>query len=95
MEIISIRYCRKKYFHSKLINCQPRITYIMASQVTYCILGTLIKTSFGDIGYFEPKNIQYKKLVNGVIDRLKISLIDGDGNEILSNFKISIVLHVV
>ena len=27
--------------------------------------------SFGDIVYFEPKNIQYKKLVNGVIDRLK------------------------
>ena len=27
--------------------------------------------SFGDIVYFEPKNIQYKKHVNGVIDRLK------------------------
>ena len=51
--------------------------------------------SFSDIAYFEPKNIQYKKLVNGVIDQLKVSLIDGDGNEILSNFKISIVLHIV
>ena len=51
--------------------------------------------SFGDIVYFEPKNIQYKKLVNGVIDLLKVSLIDGDGNEILSNFKISIMLHVI
>ena len=51
--------------------------------------------SFGDIVYFEPKNIQYKKLVNGVIDQLKVSLIDGDGNEISSNFKISIVLHIV
>ena len=51
--------------------------------------------SFGDIIYFEPKTIQYKKLVNGVIDQLKVSLIDGDGNEILSNFKISIVLHIV
>ena len=51
--------------------------------------------SFGDIINFEPKNVQYKKLVNGVIDRLKISLIDGDGNEISSNFKILIVLHVV
>ena len=50
---------------------------------------------FGDIVYFEPKNIQYKKLVNGVTDRLKISLIDGDGNEISSNFRISIVVHVV
>ena len=51
--------------------------------------------SFGDIVYFEPMNVQYKKLVNGVIDQLKVSLIDRDGNEILSNFKISIVLHIV
>ena len=51
--------------------------------------------SFGDIVYFEPKNIQHKKLVNGVIDQLKLSSTDGDGNEILSNFKISIVLHIV
>ena len=51
--------------------------------------------SFGDIIYFEPKDIQYKKLVNGVIDQLRVLLIDGDGNEILSNFKISIVLHIV
>ena len=49
--------------------------------------------SFGDIVYFEPKNIQYKKLVNGVIDQ--VSLIDRDGNEILSNSKISIVLHII
>ena len=51
--------------------------------------------SFGDIVYFESKNIQYKKLVNGVIDQFKVSLIDGDCNEISSNFKMSIVLHVV
>ena len=51
--------------------------------------------SFGDIVYFEPKNVQYKKLVNGTIDQLKVSLIDGNGNEILSNFMLSIVLHVV
>ena len=50
---------------------------------------------FGDIIYFKPKNIQYKKLVNGVIDQLKVSLIDGDDNEILSNFQISIVLHII
>ena len=50
--------------------------------------------SFGDTIYFELKNIQYKMLVNGVIHQLKVSLIDGDGNEILSNFKISIVLHM-
>ena len=51
--------------------------------------------SFGDIVYFEPNNIQYKKLVNGVIGQLKVSLVDGDGNEILSNFKVSIVLHII
>ena len=52
--------------------------------------------SFGDIVYFEPTNVQYKKLVkNEIINQLKVSLIDGDGNEILSNFKISIVLHIV
>ena len=51
--------------------------------------------SFGDIVYFKPKNVQYKKLANGTIDQLKVSLIDGDGNEILSNFKISIVLHII
>ena len=50
---------------------------------------------FGDIVYFEPTNVQYKKLVNGVIDQLKVSLVDGDGNEILSNFKISIVLNII
>ena len=51
--------------------------------------------SYGDIVYFEPTNIQYKKLVNGVIDQLKVSLINGDGNEILSNFKVSIMLHII
>ena len=51
--------------------------------------------SFGNIVYFEPKNIQYKKLVNGVIDQLKVSLINGDKYEILSNFNILIVLHIV
>ena len=45
--------------------------------------------------YFEPTIVQYKKLVNGIIDQLKVSLVDGDGNEILSNFKMSIVLHIV
>ena len=72
---------------NNIFNCKPR-------DVLYT--GYLNKDmSFGDIVYFEPKNIQYKKLVNGVIDQLKVSLIDGDGNEILSDFKISIVLHIV
>ena len=51
--------------------------------------------SFGDIVYFEPTNVQYKKLVNGIINQMKVYLIDRDGNEILNNFKISIVLHIV
>ena len=51
--------------------------------------------SFGDLVYFEPKNVQYKKLVIGTIDQLKVSLVDGDGNEIFSDFKIFIVLHIV
>ena len=51
--------------------------------------------SFGDIVYFEPKNVQYKKLANGTIDQLIVSLVDGDGNEIFSDFKIPIVLHIV
>ena len=50
---------------------------------------------FGDIIYFEPMNVQYKKLVIGIINQLKVSLVNGDGNEILSNFKISIVLHII
>ena len=51
--------------------------------------------SFGDIVYFEPKNVQYKKLVIGTIGQLKVSLVNRDGNEIFRDFKISIVLHVV
>ena len=51
--------------------------------------------SFGDIVYFEPNNGQYKNLVIGTINQLKVLLVDGDGNEIFSNFKISIVLHIV
>ena len=34
----------KKMFSFKIKNCQPLTTYSMASHVTYCILGTLIKT---------------------------------------------------
>ena len=51
--------------------------------------------SFGDIVYFEPMNVQYKNLVIGTINQMKVSLVDGDRNEILSNFKISIVLHII
>ena len=50
----------KKYFHLKLTNCQQRITYSVVNHVTYCTLDTLIKTSFGDIVYFEPKIFNIK-----------------------------------
>ena len=52
----------------------------MANHVMYCILATSIKTYH---------------LVIETIDQLKVLLVDGDGNEILRNFKISIVLHIV
>ena len=51
--------------------------------------------SFGDIVYFEPMNVQYKKLINGTINQLIVSLVNRDGNEIFSDFKISIVLHII
>ena len=51
--------------------------------------------SFGDIVYFEPMNVQYKNLVIGTINQMEVSLVEGDRNEILSNFKISIVLHII
>ena len=96
METISIRYYRKKHFHLKLTNCQPRITCLTASQVNILYTGYHNKDiKFGNIIYIEPMTIEYKKLVNGVIERFKVSLIDGDGNEISSNFKISIVLHII
>ena len=86
----------KKMFSFKInkLSTTDNILNGKSSDVLYT--GYLNKDiSFGDIVYFEPVNIQYKKLVNGVIDQIKVSLIDGDGNEILSNFKISIVLQIV
>ena len=85
----------KKCFHLRLTNCQPTDNILNGKPCDVLYTGYLNKDiSFGDIVYFEPKNVQYKKLANGTIDQLKVSLIDRDGNEILSNFKISIVLHI-
>ena len=86
----------KKMFSFKVnkLSTTDNILNSKSSDVLYT--GYLNKDiSFGDIVYFEPANIQYKKPVNIAIDQLKVSLVDGDGNEILSNFKISIVLHIV
>ena len=77
MKIISICYCRKKKFSFNInkLSTTDNLYNGKSSDILYT--GYLNKDiSFGDIVYFEPKNIQYKKLVNGVIDRLKISLID-------------------
>ena len=86
----------KKMFSFKInkLSTTDNILNGKSSDVLYT--GYLNKDiSFGDIVYFEPANIQYKKLVNGVIDQLKVLLVDGDDNEILSNFKISIVLNII
>ena len=86
----------KKIFSFKINKLSTTDNILNSKPCDVLYTGYLNKDiSFGDIVYFEPKNVQYKKLVNGTIDQLKVSLIDGNGNEILSNFKISIVLHIV
>ena len=86
----------KKMFSFKINKLSTTDNIINSKICDVLYTGYLNKDiSFGDIIYFEPKNIQYRKLVNGVIDQFKVSLIDRDGNEISSNFKISIVLHIV
>ena len=85
----------RKTFSFKINKLPTTDTILNDKRCEVLYTGYLNKNiSFGDIVYFESKNIQYKKLVNGVIDQLKVSLIDCDGNEIFSNFKISIVLHI-
>ena len=86
----------KKMFSFKINKLSTTDNILNGKPCNVLYTGYLNKDiSFGDIIYFEPNNIQYKKLTTGVIDQLKVSLVDGDGNEILSNFKISIVLHVI
>ena len=86
----------KKVFSFKINKLSPTDNILNGKPCNILYTGYLNKDiSFGDILYFEPTNVQYKKLVNGIIGQLKVSLIDGDCNEILSNFKISIVLHIV
>ena len=86
----------KKMFSFKINKLSTTDNILNGRPCNILYTGYLNKAiSFGNIVYFEPKDVQYKKLVNGTIDQLKVSLINGDGNEILSNFKISIVLHIV
>ena len=84
----------KKMFSFKINKLSTTDNILNSKPYNVLYTGYLNKDiSFGDIVYFEPKNVQYKNLVIGTIGQLKVSLVDGDGNEILSNFKISIVLH--
>ena len=86
----------KKIFSFKICKVSTTDNILNGKPCNILYTGYLDKDiSFGDIVYFEPLNVQYKKLVNGVINQLKVSLVDGDGNGILSNFKISIVLHII
>ena len=86
----------KKMFSFKINKLSTTDNILNGKPCNVLYTGYLNKDiSFGDIVYFEPKNVQYKNLVIGTIGQLKVLLVDGDGNEILSNFKISIVLHIV
>ena len=86
----------KKVFSFKINKLSTTDNILNSKPCDILYTGYLNKDiSFGDIVYFEPKNVQYKKLVIWTIDQLKASMVDGNGNEILSNFKISIVLHIV
>ena len=86
----------KKMFSFKINKLSTTDNILNGKPCNVLYTGYLNKDiSFGDIVYFESMNIQYKKLVNGAIDQFKVFLVDGDGNEILSNFKISIVLHII
>ena len=86
----------KKMFSFKINKLSTTDNMLNGKPCVVLYTGYLNKDiSFGDIVYFEPTNVQYEKLVNGLIKQLKVSLVDEDGNEILSNFKISIVLHIV
>ena len=86
----------KKMFSFKINKLSTTDNILNGKPCNVLYTGYLNKDiSFGDIIYFEPKNVQYKNLVIGTINQMKVSLVDRDGNEILSNFKISIVLHIV
>ena len=86
----------KKMFSFKINKLSTTDNILNSKPCDVLYTGYLNKDiSFGYIIYFEPKNVQYKKLVIGTIGQLKVLLVDGEGNEIFSDFKISIVLHIV
>ena len=86
----------KKMFSFKINKLSTTDNILNGKPCNVLYTGYLNKdVSFGDIVYFEPTNVQYKNLVIGTINQMKVSLVNGDGNEIFSDFKISIVLHIV
>ena len=86
----------KKMFSFKINKLSTTDNILNGKPCNVLYTGYLNKNiSFGNIVYFEPMNVQYKELVNGIINQMKVSLINRDGSEILSNFKISIVLHII
>ena len=94
--ITSVRVLSKKMFSFKINKLSTTDNILDGKPCDILYTGYLNKDiSFGDIVYFEPNNVQYKTLVIGTINQLKVSFVNGDGSEILSNFKISIVLHIV
>ena len=63
----------KKSFHFKLNKLTITDNVLNGKPCDVLYTGYLNKDiSFGDIVYFEPNSIRYKRLVNGVIDTLKI-----------------------
>ena len=85
----------KKSFHFKVSKLLSMDNVYNGKPCDVLYTGYLNKDiSFGDIVYFEPNSIQYKKLVNGIIERFKV-LFDSDGNEMSSNFKISFMLRII
>jgi len=51
--------------------------------------------SFGDTIIFEPTNVQYKTMSNGIIDHIKVGLLDNDKNIINSRLPTSVVLQII
>ena len=86
----------KKMFSFKINRLSTTDNILNGKPCDVLYTGDLNKDiSFGGIVYFEPTNVQHKNLVVETINQMKVSLVDSDRNKILSNFKISIVLHII
>ena len=71
----------KKMFSFKINKLSTTDNILNSKPCDILYTGYLNKDiSFGDIIYFEPMNVQYKNLVIGTINQMKVSLVDGDRN---------------